>query len=283
MRRLGGGLAAITHAFRTSDGARFVVKRDQRPDHAFGGAVEEHACLKLFSTLRPVVPDPVALDAAGEWFGMPAVVMTRLPGGTLLRPRDLGPWCRQMAETMAVIHAIPIPEPAPEVLSRARKDPTASGPWTRLDQLPDKPPERVLAPMRRALTEAQPTDTRRVLTHHDFHPGNLLWSRGRLSGVIDWAAARIDCRAAEVAYCRVDVALLHGVEAADLVADHYRSLTADALDDLALWDLRHAIRGLAWYIHWLGAYEQQGLRGFSARQAGENLLAFAQSALQRLP
>jgi hypothetical protein len=41
-----------------------------------------------------------------------------------------------------------------------------------------------------------------VLIHRDFHPGNVLWARGRVSGVVDWQAACVGPRAADVWHCR---------------------------------------------------------------------------------
>ncbi|NYE75087.1 aminoglycoside phosphotransferase (APT) family kinase protein [Microlunatus parietis] len=50
----------------------------------------------------------------------------------------------------------------------------------------------------------------RTLMHGDYHPGNLLWRDGALTGVIDWNGARLGSRWFDVAYCRADVAALFG-------------------------------------------------------------------------
>jgi len=45
-----------------------------------------------------------------------------------------------------------------------------------------------------------------VLLHRDFHPGNVLWQRGRVSCVVDGQAA--SPAMADVAHCRVNLLTL---------------------------------------------------------------------------
>jgi thiamine kinase-like enzyme len=53
-----------------------------------------------------------------------------------------------------------------------------------------------------------------VLVHGDFHPGNVLWRRGKVSGVVDWQAACTGPAAVDVAHCRVNL-LTFGTDAAE--------------------------------------------------------------------
>jgi Ser/Thr protein kinase RdoA (MazF antagonist) len=39
-----------------------------------------------------------------------------------------------------------------------------------------------------------------VLVHRDFHPGNVLWRQGRISGLVDWQAACAGPAVADVAH-----------------------------------------------------------------------------------
>jgi aminoglycoside phosphotransferase (APT) family kinase protein len=54
-----------------------------------------------------------------------------------------------------------------------------------------------------------------VLIHRDFHPGNLLWSGGAISGVVDWGNACVGPAAFDLAHYRVNLATLFGPEVAD--------------------------------------------------------------------
>ena len=60
--------------------------------------------------------------------------------------------------------------------------------WRRVSQLPE----------------------RRALVHGDYWPGNLLWRRGRLIGVIDWEQPRLGDPTKDVATCRGDLNILFG-------------------------------------------------------------------------
>ena len=52
-----------------------------------------------------------------------------------------------------------------------------------------------------------------VLLHSDFHPGNVLWRYGRVSGVVDWPGACSGPAAADVGHCRINL-LTMGAEVA---------------------------------------------------------------------
>jgi aminoglycoside/choline kinase family phosphotransferase len=52
-----------------------------------------------------------------------------------------------------------------------------------------------------------------VLLHRDFHPGNVLWRYGRVSGVVDWLGACSGPAPADVAHCRINL-LTMGAEVA---------------------------------------------------------------------
>ncbi len=60
-----------------------------------------------------------------------------------------------------------------------------------------------------------PGTTEPVLIHRDFHPGNLLWGDGGISGVVDWANACLGPAAFDLAHYRVNLATLFGPEVAD--------------------------------------------------------------------
>jgi aminoglycoside phosphotransferase (APT) family kinase protein len=74
-----------------------------------------------------------------------------------------------------------------------------------------------------------------VFIHRDFHPGNLLWSGDRISGVVDWSNACVGPAAFDAAHARVNLATLHDAETADAV------LPGDPA-----WDLEAAFGFLDW-------------------------------------
>jgi len=66
----------------------------------------------------------------------------------------------------------------------------------------------------RQTTTARPTGPDTFI-HRDFHPANVLWVGGRLTGVVDWVNACVGPAGVDVAHCRVNLATLWGPETAD--------------------------------------------------------------------
>jgi Phosphotransferase enzyme family/Domain of unknown function (DUF4111) len=87
------------------------------------------------------------------------------------------------------------------------------------------------------LIRAQPSEGRGCFIHRDYHPENTLWSRGRLTGVIDWTSASWGPAAVDTAHMCWNLALTYGLDAADEFLRQYRSLTGDLLDDEPYWDI----------------------------------------------
>jgi len=53
-----------------------------------------------------------------------------------------------------------------------------------------------------ALAEGPRPRVRQRFIHRDYHPMNVRWSRGRLSGVVDWTNASVGPTGKDVAWCR---------------------------------------------------------------------------------
>jgi aminoglycoside phosphotransferase (APT) family kinase protein len=81
-----------------------------------------------------------------------------------------------------------------------------------------------------------PPETAHCFIHRDYHPGNVLWARGRLTGVVDWINASWGPPGNDLAHCRANLVQLHGVEVADRFLTAYRSL-GDSAEYHPYWDL----------------------------------------------
>ena len=67
--------------------------------------------------------------------------------------------------------------------------------------------------------------TRHCCIHRDYHHGNTLWSRGRLTGVVDWSQASWGPGPVDLAPMRWNLALDYGIQAAEDFLAIYRTLT----------------------------------------------------------
>jgi aminoglycoside phosphotransferase (APT) family kinase protein len=76
----------------------------------------------------------------------------------------------------------------------------------------------------------------RCFIHRDYHPENTLWSRGRMTGVVDWTQASWGPPSVDLGHMRRNPAAEHGPEAADAFLDVYRRQPAEVFDHHPYWD-----------------------------------------------
>jgi 8-oxo-dGTP pyrophosphatase MutT (NUDIX family)/aminoglycoside phosphotransferase (APT) family kinase protein len=224
LRRLRGGYSTAVHAVNVTDrrgrGHRLVLRRfvhaewlAREPDTP----EREARVLKLLARSDVAAPELAAVDPTGTECDVPAVLMTRQPGRVVFAPDGFEPWLRQMAGALPAVHAV---------------DSDAAGlvqPYQRYhDMTQFEPPHWSAAPQAWAraidVVNGPPPATRPCFIHRDYHPGNVLWSRGRLTGVIDWINASWGPPGIDVAHCRSNLAQLHGVEVAEVFLAACRSL-----------------------------------------------------------
>jgi aminoglycoside phosphotransferase (APT) family kinase protein len=79
-----------------------------------------------------------------------------------------------------------------------------------------------------------------VLIHRDFHPGNVLWQAGAVSGVVDWPNTSVGAPEADIGHCRMNLAGVFGLP----VADRFLELCGvRAADYDPYWDIVAALGG----------------------------------------
>jgi aminoglycoside phosphotransferase (APT) family kinase protein len=215
-----------------------------------GTASLEWSRLEFAQRLMALVPEPIAADLESAWFGRPAVVMSRLPGRPDVTPKDADSWVAALAQALTQLHET--------VLDGTAAALTPSPPIETWHPPAGEHDPLTAAAVRAVTARLSLLSSERVFTHGDFHPGNVLWHRGRISGVVDWSAAGLGARWSELAYCRADVCLLFGPDVADRLADAYADIVGHTSDDLAVYDLiwLFSIRHHAQVA--LGAYREQG-------------------------
>jgi aminoglycoside phosphotransferase (APT) family kinase protein len=135
--------------------------------------------------------------------------------------------------------------------------------WWKDPQLWDRAVEQT--------TDARPSAPP-VPIHRDFHPGNVLWTGRSISGVVDWGNACLGPAAFDVAHYRVNLAQLHGPDAADAL------LSGDPA-----WDIEAAFSFLDWpdvaaNDAWTGPWPH--IAAGDARRQLELFVARAMSALR---
>ena len=227
-RRLTGGITSSVHELtvRTGDRSqRLVLKRWVEGDleECRGWVEREAEVLAALESSGVEAPRLVAWSPGAETDGIPTLLMTRLPGRVWLSPDEPSDWIRQMARTLATIHSL---EPRVELpVTRHRE---------REFRLPRdaRHPELWLAARDRLLA---PAPAGKSLIHGDYQHFNLLWTRRRLSGVVDWTWAGLGHPDRDVGHCRLNLAALFSPDWAHEFSAAYRAESGRPTDPW--WDL----------------------------------------------
>ncbi len=88
-----------------------------------------------------------------------------------------------------------------------------------------------------AAVREPPAPANMTMIHRDYHPENTLWSRGRLTGVVDWTQASWGPPALDLGHMRWNLVLDYGQHVADRFLACYRATTGRALHNQSYWDL----------------------------------------------
>lgn len=228
-RRLIGGVTSSLHVLTVEDRRgerhRVVLRRYvRRPEEAAADVRHEAEILTSLWDSGLPVPRLLAADPEGEHTGgVPTLLMTRVTGHVHLTPRDPDEWLRQMAAVLPRIHALAVDaRPYKPWIDAARLDVPA---WSALPDMWRRAIE--------AVRNAPSSET--CFIHRDFQHFNLLWSRERLTGIVDWADASNGPPDIDVGHCRLNLAVLFSAEWAERFRAAYEAETGRRVDPH--WDL----------------------------------------------
>jgi aminoglycoside phosphotransferase (APT) family kinase protein len=207
-------------------------------------------------------PAPAVLEvlAPDDVFGLPAQVMARAPGTTMLEALTARPWralalVRQLAGIQLALHALPLDGWPSSTDPAVLVDQRLSLPRRVADEVGDA---QLVAAVDRASGLADTATTGPVVVcHGDFHPLNVMVD-GATASVIDWTDAGLGPREADVARTMLlfqvaSIAASSALErqllklAGPRLASRYRKAYegSAALDDerLRTWEALHALHG----------------------------------------
>jgi len=285
VRPMQGGISSSVHLvhLQARDGKRqaVVVRRYGTYLHR----VDPSACEREFRVLQVLarsgfpVPSPLLLDADGEVYGARTLVMERVVGRPLLAPDDLGDYLDQTARTLARLHALPIADVA--FLPELRVDIERALSEYRGRQADDLQAAIYAAACREWASIAAKTFPM-ALVHGDYWPGNILWRRNRLIGVIDWEQPRIGDPVKDVATCRGDISILFGMAAADEFLRRYIAAGGASVETLPFYELLISTWAVREIEQWAVVYPLLGRPDLTPAAARERIRTFAQAALHNV-
>ena len=280
-QRLYGGISAQTHLLEVArlDGLpslQLVLKRytSTRPTPQPPAAVEAATLAALSRVALPfAVPQLVAHDPLGNACDLPALLMTRARGKIAL---ELTHWERRVSalgRALASFHAAQVPCPASlndydvGLQRRSKTVPVGveSPDWSRVWSLVEERSWRGDA-----------------LLHGDYHIGNALFEADELSGIIDWATARRGPQQFDVAYCRLDLAMVIGPAAPPIFTAAYEAARKTRLVDLSMWDVAASLQAYPDPALWLPGWLDAGRDDLSPELIRSRLCDFVSGALDDL-
>ena len=192
----------------------------------------EAAALAWASNANLPVPTLVAFDSDGEESGTPATLTTKLPGSPQLRPDDMSDWLSEMAAAAFEIHRLDA-DGFPWTYRRFNAGTTLDVPrWSRK---PDAWAKAI------DIVHADPPSARECFIHRDFHPSNVLWHDGKVSGVVDWVNACKGPVGIDIAWCRHNLANLYSIEVADDFLEAYSRVAGLEFTYDPYWDVMTAV------------------------------------------
>ena len=261
-RRLKGGISTNTRAVtidRPDGTRRRAVLRTFTDDGWIRAepdlAAREAALLEVLERAGVPAPRLLGVDADGSASGSISMIMTLEPGHPVNDPADRRPWIAGLIDALCRIHDV-APPPIPNL-----RDQTARLDLHTQEATPMRYGMAVEPELWATIARVWPTVARRpaTLLHDDYHPGNVLWSRGRLTSVVDWTGAGFGDPVSDICYLRQDVSLVSGLAAGDEVLAAYEAVTGAAVPDRPFWDLLAASRAKGAERWWWGSYVDFGL------------------------
>lgn len=217
---LRGGTSSAMYALDVTGSARtkLVLRCHVRPDledEAPSMVVREAAALRMVASIDVPTPGLVAYDVTGKEAGVRSLLMTWLPGWVVWDPTAPNLWLSRLAEVLPVLHSAPT-------------DDADLGHYANYAQSSYEPPawaaHRPVWERAVEIFQGPVLDTERCFVHRDFHPGNVVWRRGLVSGVVDWASACLGPPSVDIGHCRANL-LGYAPELADIYTQYAEGTT----------------------------------------------------------
>ncbi len=221
-----------------------AVDRKQNPNIA----ADEFKLLRHLNTAGLATPRPYLVDASGDIFDLPYIVIEFIDGAPDFAFANVSAAVLQLATHLSRIHQVDaaplnfLPDQGQKYTDKLRQ---------RSAILDDSLSEGRIRDILEAvwpLTQHH----KNTLLHGDYWPGNILWKNGQLVAVIDWEDAAVGDPLADVGNSRLEILWAFGIEAMEQFTQHYKIMTPLDFTNLPYWDLCAALRPASKLSEWAG-------------------------------
>jgi aminoglycoside phosphotransferase len=228
--------ATSSHLYRIdcANSQSFVLRRHTLTDWLeLEPDLARHEAMALQWLKNAAVPTPelVAYDEFAEETDVPAILMTHLPGKVNLQPENLDHWLEQLALALLPIHALNGEGFGWEYYPYNKLAELKVPSWTAHPDLWQHAIHILNTPTNDV------TNTPTCFIHRDYHPVNVLFQDGNISGVVDFPNACRGAAGLDVGHCRNNLAHLFGVGVADRFLEIFRVNAGNSFTYHPYWDL----------------------------------------------
>lgn len=229
-------------------------------------------------------PGLLAVDPTAAHCEYPSLLMTHLPGRTVLDDEGLETRLPLLARQLVAVHAVrPTARPR-EYVTLTTADTVVT---------PEGADAAVWAAAIDVIRRPAPRYVGRFL-HRDFQPGNVLFdlppedpagAGARIAGVVDWAAASWGPADLDVAHCSTNLALLHGPAWGLRFIEAYQEaggMPATDADERRYWQVREPL-AFSEEVQWVARpWREAGRTELTSRAVEERLDAYVASLMDAL-
>lgn len=234
-----GGSSSAIHAL-TVGGTRVILRRyallwvfEEEPDII----EQEKRALRVLERSSATTPVTLLSDETGEFADVPALVMSCLPGRVDWAPSHLESWLWGLADALVRVHATAwTAEDGIRAFVPYKPERWERPPWLRDPSIWDRAVAVFHGPV---------LDDAKTFINRDYHPGNVLFRRGKVSGVVDWQSAAIGPPSADVSHCRGNLIGRFGLDVADRFTRIWEDLSGERYHPWA--ESAMAVDALAWH------------------------------------
>ena len=276
---LPGATSSLLHAVEiesASGGYGLVLRRfvdqewvEREPDVA----VREGVSLQHATRAGLPAPELIAVDRDGTHTGVPATLVSRIAGSVVLEPTDMTSWLRGLAESAAQIHRVDAAGFRSKYRRYNDEQPLAVPNWSKQQEAWKKAIE---------IVEGPPRTYPESFVHRDYHPSNVLWHNGRVTGIVDWVNGCRGPAGIDVAWCRHNLANLHGVSVADEFLNAYITEAGSEFQYDPYWDLMSVVEQLPGPPSMYEGWRASGVPSISNTLMRERVDDYVRSVVARL-
>lgn len=236
-------------------------------------AFHEAESLRLATEVGIETPEIIAFEEEVDRCGVPVVLMSLLDGEVNLKPHHMERWLARLAKTLIHVHEVKAESFGWEYYTYNNMSHMVVPEWSGVQELWARALEIAKNP--RPKFEAR-------FIHRDYHPANVLWKNDEVSGVVDWVNACRGPAGVDVGHCRVNLAMLYDVQAADGFLMAYQQNTKGVFKYDVYWDVISLFDILFGLPTVYPGWEAFGVTGLTDKMMEKRLDKYVESLVARL-